>query len=84
LSNWLARQDSIFKSPSGRPLWHVLGIPDYLHRTYLNPAALTGRQHSDYKGDVMNDLHGVYQVDNEGRFILQNLMIHGQVVPSPS
>ena len=22
---WVACQDGIFKSPSGRPLWHVLG-----------------------------------------------------------
>jgi len=54
-------------------------ISDYLHRIYLNPAALTGKQYFDYKGDVMNDLHGLYQVDNEGRFILQNLLAHGQV-----
>jgi len=56
-------------------------ISDYLHRSYVNPAALTGKQYFDYKGDVMNDLHGVYRVDNEGRFILQNLMAHGQVGP---
>jgi branched-chain amino acid transport system substrate-binding protein len=54
-------------------------ISDYLHRSYLNPAALTGKQYFDYKGDVMNDLHGLYQVDNEGRFILQNLLAHGKV-----
>lgn len=54
-------------------------ISDYLHRIYFNPAALTGTQYFDYKGDVMNDLHGLYQVDNEGRFILQNLLAHGQV-----
>jgi branched-chain amino acid transport system substrate-binding protein len=54
-------------------------ISDYLHRSYFNPAALTGKQYFDYKGDVMNDLHGLYKVDNAGRFILQNLMAHGHV-----
>jgi branched-chain amino acid transport system substrate-binding protein len=54
-------------------------ISDYLHRRYMNPAALTGKHYFDYKGDVMSDLHGVYQVDNEGRFILQKLLTHGKV-----
>jgi len=54
-------------------------ISDYLHRRYVNPAALTGKHYFDYKGDVMSDLHGVYQVDNEGRFILQKLLTHGKV-----
>ncbi len=53
-------------------------ISDYLHRTYSNPAALTGKQYFDYKGDVVNYLHGLYQVDTEGRFILQNVLARGQ------
>lgn len=54
-------------------------ISDYLHRIYLNPAALTGKQYFDYKGDVTSDLYGLYQVDTEGRFILRNLLTHRQV-----
>ncbi|MEN6320026.1 MAG: branched-chain amino acid ABC transporter substrate-binding protein [Syntrophaceae bacterium] len=54
-------------------------ISDYLHRSYFNQATLTGKQYFDYKGDVMNDIHGLYKVDNEGRFILQNLLVYGQV-----
>jgi branched-chain amino acid transport system substrate-binding protein len=54
-------------------------ISDYLHRRYMNPAALTGKHYFDYNGDVMSDLHGVYRVDKEGRFILQNLLAHGKV-----
>ncbi len=53
-------------------------ISDYLHRSYFNTGALTGKQYFNYKGDVMNDLHGLYRVDNEGRFVLQTVHAGGQ------
>ncbi len=54
-------------------------VSDYLHRSYFNSAALTGKQYFDYKGDVVNDIHGLYQVDDKGRFILQNILAQGQI-----
>lgn len=55
-------------------------ISDYLHRQYFNPAGLTGPLYFDYKGDVVNNLYGIYRVDGEGRFVLQKLLQHGRIV----
>ena len=55
-------------------------MADYLHRTYFNPMGLTGTLYFDYRGDIVSDLHGVYQIDGEGRFVLQTLLQHGRIV----
>jgi branched-chain amino acid transport system substrate-binding protein len=55
-------------------------MADYLHRRYYNPAGLTGVLYFDYRGDVVNDLHGVYRVDGSGRFVLQRLVEKGRAV----
>lgn len=52
-------------------------ISDYLHLKYFNPAGLTGPLYFDFKGDVVNNLYGIYRVDDDGRFILQRLVEHG-------
>ena len=55
-------------------------LSDYLHRKYFNPVGLTGQIRFNTKGDVVNDLHAVYRVDANGRFILQRLLQYGEIV----
>ncbi len=55
-------------------------VADYLHRTYVNPAGLTGNLYFDYKGDVVGDLQAVYRIDAEGRSVLQRFMEKGRSV----
>ncbi|MEN6622477.1 MAG: branched-chain amino acid ABC transporter substrate-binding protein [Smithella sp.] len=55
-------------------------ISAYLHLKYFNPAGLTGPIYFDYKGDVVNNLYGIYSVDSEGRFILQRLVQQGLTI----
>jgi branched-chain amino acid transport system substrate-binding protein len=52
-------------------------IADYLHNNYSKQDGLTGKIRFDRKGDVINDLHAVYRVDNKGRFILQRKLQYG-------
>jgi branched-chain amino acid transport system substrate-binding protein len=52
-------------------------ISGYLHNKYNQKDGLTGHIRFNLKGDIVNDLHAVYRVDNEGRFILQRKLQHG-------
>jgi len=52
-------------------------VADYLHRTYVNPAGLTGNLYFDYRGDVVGDLQAIYRIDAEGRSVLQTIILHG-------
>ncbi|MDD5168973.1 MAG: branched-chain amino acid ABC transporter substrate-binding protein [Syntrophales bacterium] len=73
---FLAVTDSIQKLSTA----DALRIADYLHRHYFNTAGLSGTLYFNYRGDMVNDLHGVYHVDDEGRFILGEFLQHGQMV----
>jgi len=55
-------------------------IADYLHRYYFNPSGLTGEIFFNVWGDVVNDLYAVYQVDENGRFILKRRILHGDFI----
>lgn len=52
-------------------------LSDYLHNKYSKKDGLTGHIRFDLKGDVVNDLHAVYRVDNQGRYILQRKLQYG-------
>lgn len=55
-------------------------IADYLHRRYFNSSGLTGEIFFNVWGDVVNDLYAVYQVDENGRFILKRRILHGDFI----
>jgi len=55
-------------------------ISDYLRSTYVNNHGLTGVIDFDSKGDIVGDLHGIYRVDANGRFVVQRLLQHGDIV----
>ncbi|OPY88833.1 MAG: hypothetical protein A4E72_01273 [Syntrophus sp. PtaU1.Bin208] len=44
---------------------------DYLHHRYFKKFGLTGEIFFNSRGDVVNDLYVLYQVDNQGRFLLK-------------
>jgi branched-chain amino acid transport system substrate-binding protein len=52
-------------------------LSEYLHTKYNKTDGLTGNIRFDLKGDVVNDLHAVYRVDNQGRYILQRKLQYG-------
>jgi len=52
-------------------------ISNYLHNKYFQKDGLTGEIRFNRTGDVTNDLHAVYRVDNKGRFILQRKLQYG-------
>jgi branched-chain amino acid transport system substrate-binding protein len=52
-------------------------LAGYLHNKYSKKNGLTGNIRFDLKGDVVNDLHAVYRVDNQGRYILQRKLQYG-------
>lgn len=52
-------------------------ISGYLHNKYSKKGGLTGNIRFNLKGDLVNDLHAVYRVDNKGRFILQRKLQYG-------
>ncbi|MCX5831991.1 MAG: branched-chain amino acid ABC transporter substrate-binding protein [Deltaproteobacteria bacterium] len=52
-------------------------LSEYLHTKYNKKDGLTGNIRFDLKGDVVNDLHAVYRVDNQGRYILQRKLQYG-------
>ena len=55
-------------------------VADYLHRQYFNKSGLTGEIFFNVWGDVVNDLYAVYQVDENGRFILKRQILHGDFI----
>jgi len=58
----------------------TLKVSDYLHRRYFKKSGLTGEIFFNSRGDVVNDLYGVYQVDDQGRFILKRQLQHGDFI----
>lgn len=52
-------------------------IADYLHNTYHEKHGLTGNIRFNHKGDIVNDLHAVYRMDNKGRVALQRKLQYG-------
>jgi len=73
---FLAIAESIARTQSA----DAARMADFLHRKYYNTAGLTGVLYFDYKGDAVNNLHGVYRIDGSGRFVLQRLVEQGRVV----
>jgi len=55
-------------------------IADYLHSRFVDRTGLTGNINFNAKGDRLNDLYGIYRVDAEGRFVMQRMFQHGQIV----
>jgi len=55
-------------------------VSRHLRRSYINKKGLTGAIGFDYKGDLATDLHAIYRVDAEGRFVLQRLLQYGNII----
>ncbi|SEM23042.1 amino acid/amide ABC transporter substrate-binding protein, HAAT family [Syntrophus gentianae] len=56
-------------------------VSDYLHRRYFKKSGLTGEIFFNTRGDVVNDLYVLYQVDKEGRFLLKKQVSSGDLIP---
>ncbi len=56
-------------------------VSDYLHRRYFKKSGLTGEIFFNSRGDVVNDLYVLYQVDEQGRFLLKKQFSSGDFIP---